>query len=309
MKVNSKPSLKGLWCTLSVVAATSAILTACGGGGGGHGGSVLYYPYEDLYGNVCITYQATPGCTFLRTTGARITVTEDPYYNYYGGGSNDLDYVVFNSSGTYADVYNYKGVYLYSQSVSSFSGYIGTGTIGLGVTGAFWEDVRNGTYWWGKNGVLYSANSFDWNYGQAINNKGARNAADTDLVALTSDANQALVKAGAAKLVDAYNMEPGRAQAVARTFNRWGVTAQARGFTTGADMETTFKDGMGVDYKSAIAAVVALRDKGDTSLMVDLTERSAAANGMTQTDVKRMWTEQYGKALASWGYNIKDYNW
>src|SRR3712207_4514014 len=85
-------------------------LMACGGGGGGHygggggssgggtvgggtgggSGDVLYYPYENGYGDICSTMESSPGCTFDRATGTRINVTYDPHYDRFLGGSDDL---------------------------------------------------------------------------------------------------------------------------------------------------------------------------------------------------------------------------
>ena len=150
--------MKNVLKVLAGVAVASAF-AACGGGGGGSsdnsGGSTytLYYPYKTVYGDVCANTEPTPGCTFLVSNGKRITVSVDPDYNKYGYGSDDLWYVQFDSAGN-AKVYNDLGQYQYTADASKFAGYVGGTTIGVGTTGMYWENVSNGTYWLGKNGVL-----------------------------------------------------------------------------------------------------------------------------------------------------------
>lgn len=126
--------------------------------------------FKDAYGDPCNNSITTPvpGCTFNVNGGTRVTVSQDAHYNRYGNGTNDMMYVIFDGSGT-GSVYNNLGVFQYNASVSGFAGYIGGTTIGVGTTGAFWESVADRTYWFGSNGVLYSANSGNANYGQAIN--------------------------------------------------------------------------------------------------------------------------------------------
>ena len=292
---------KSYWSSLFAFAGAAGLMSiaACGGGGGG-GGVVLYYPYKDLYGNVCYTFEATPGCTFLRTTGERIMVTEDPDYNR-------LWSVVFDSTGTYAAVYDQYNNFQGYKDVSEFSGYVADGLIGLGTTGLFWEDVRNGSYYWGKNGVLYSANAGEVQYLRAINNNGAATAVDTDMSALTSEANVALVDAATAKLVNEYNMDPAKARDMAETFNQWGVASASRGVTTDVDMNTTFRKAFKVDYAEAKAAVKAIAaDSSDTQLFAGVNNRSAAANGILPRHNLKMLKSFYGKALASWGYDVNE---
>lgn len=129
---------------------------------------VLLYPYETVYGDACRNSEPTPGCTFSRQTGRRITVSDDPDYDQFGYGSDDLWYVRFDGSGN-ADVYNNLGVYQYTARVNDFAGYIGGTTIGVGASGDLWENVSNKSYWFGDNGVLYSARIDASNYMQAIN--------------------------------------------------------------------------------------------------------------------------------------------
>lgn len=283
-------------------------LTACHGGGGGGSSQVLYYPYETVYGDVCSTMEPTPGCTFSRTTGERITVVSDPAYNQYGHGSSDMWFVVFNSTGTYGDVYDQYGNYQYTLSTSQFANHVGGSYIGVGTSGLFWEDIRNGTYWFGQNGVLYSANQYDWNYGQAINDASADDAADTNLAALSSEANTALVKKGAEKLAKEYGMTKEKATAVASALNRWGVASAERGYTTAADMDRTFKSVFGVDFGSALAAVKDLRS-GNKQGMRDMTNRSAAALGLKPHMAQKFIKGMYKKALASWGYDEESMSW
>lgn len=126
------------------------------------------FPFVTIDGAVCQTAEPTPGCTFFGANGTRITVTDDPNYNRSGYGSDDLWYVRFSAGGQ-AAVYNDLGQFQYYSDVSNFAGFIGQTTIGVGSTGNCWENVANGTYWLGKNGILYSANSQTANFGQAIN--------------------------------------------------------------------------------------------------------------------------------------------
>lgn len=281
-------------------------LLACGGGGGGSG-SILYYPYEDVYGNVCSTQEASPGCTFDRATGARINVAYDRHYDRYLGGSDDLWYVQFDGGGT-AAVYNEFGQFQYYTDVSSFYGWVGSTTIGVGVTGLFWEDVRNGTYWLGKNGVLYSANQFESNYGDAINDETADDATDTNFAALNSEGNKKLIKGGAEKLVKDYGFTPAKAKAVATALNAWYVSGVERGFSTTTDVDKTFRTVFGVGYGDALAAVKQYLD-GDKTGMRDLSNRSAAALGLKPHQAQKYMKGMYKKALANFGYDVETVNW
>jgi hypothetical protein len=123
---------------------------------------------QTVYGDRCTTDTPTPGCTFDGKTGARITVDRDGDYNRAGHGTDDLWYVKFDSAGN-AAVYNDLGQFQYYADVSTFAGYVSGTTIGVGTTGFYWENVANGTYWLGQNGVLYSANVGESRYAQAIN--------------------------------------------------------------------------------------------------------------------------------------------
>ncbi len=281
-------------------------MVACGGGGGSSS-SVIYYPYETVYGDVCTTREATPGCTFDNNTGLRITVKSDPHYDRYAKGSDDLWYVEFNSSGQ-AQVFDRYGTYQYTADVSSFAGYIGGTTIGVGTTGLFWEDIRSGTYWLGKNGVLYSANQLENNYGKAINDQDSGNATDTNFSAINSDGNKKLVKRAADKLVKDYGFKQDKAMVVASALNAWAVAGVERGSTTTRDIDKTFKAVFGVQYGDALSAVKGLT-LGDKSGMQDVTNRSAAALGLKPNQAQKFMKGMYKKALAQWGYDTDSISW
>ncbi len=301
---------------LAAVAGAALVATAyvgCGGGGGGStvsvggGGAVVSYPYETVYGDVCATYEATPGCTFSRTTGQRITVSADPDYDAYGFGSDDLWFVKFDSQGR-AQVYNDLGTYQYTADVSEFAGWVGNDIIGVGTSGLYWEDVRNGSYWLGKNGVLYSGNSGESNFGQAINNKNAGKASDASAAALASDSNKRLVTKAADKLVKDYQLAPAKAKAIASALNVFGVNSSERGYATTKDVDQTFKAVFGVPYSQALSAVKALQS-GDTSGMKEVTDRSASALGLKPHQAQKFVKGMYKKALASYGIDADMINW
>ncbi|MGZ3773057.1 MAG: hypothetical protein ACXVCY_03365 [Pseudobdellovibrionaceae bacterium] len=297
--------------TLSIAVATSFV--ACGGGGGGSvavsGGSsqTIYYPYQTVYGDACKTQEATPGCTFLKSNGQRIKVTADPNYNKYGQGSDNLWYVKFDSSG-HASVYNDLAQFQYTAKASDFAGYIGGNTIGVGTTGFYWENISNGTYWLGKNGVLYSANTGDSNYGQAINDKTSSKASDTNFAALNSDTNKKLVKTASEKLMKDYGFKQDKAVAVASALNSWAVAAAERGTTSEKDMDKTFKAVFGVQFSDALAAAKDLA-MGDNTAMQDLTNRSASELGLKPHQAQKFMKGMYKKALADWGYDETSINW
>lgn len=299
-----KNVLRGI---LATVVVTGFAACGGGGGGGGGGGQVIYYPYETVYGDVCQTQEASPGCTFLKSTGQRIEVTNDPHYNKGGYGSDDLWYVKFDSRGE-AAVYDDLGRFQYYADVSEFAGYVGGTTIGVGTTGFYWEDISNGTYWLGKNGVLYNANSGESNYGQAINDKTASSASDTNFAALNSDANKQLVKMASDRLMKEYGFKQDKAVAVASALNSWAVAAAERGTTSEKDMDKTFKAVFGVQFSDALAAAkdLSLGDKGG---MQDLTNRSAAALGLKPHQAQKFMKGMYKKALANWGYDESSFNW
>lgn len=294
---------------LSLVGASvvASFIAACGGGGGGGSAPVLYYPYETVYGDTCSTMEATPGCTFLKSTGERITVTEDPDYNRFGYGSDDLWYVKFDFSGR-AAVYNDLGKFQYYADVSEFAGYIGGSTIGVGTTGLFWENVSGGTYWLGDNGVLYSANSLDSNYGEAINDNSADDASDSNFAALSSESNKKLIQLASNKLQKDYGFKKEKATAVASALNSWAVAAAERGATTTKDMDKTFRAVFGVQYGDALSAVKDLR-AGDMNSMKELTNRSADALGLKPHQAQKFIKNMYRKALAQWGYDADSINW
>lgn len=299
-----KDSKKYIWAVALTLASASAFV---GCGGGGSSSPVIYYPYETVYGDVCSTTEPTPGCTFLRSNGERVTVIADPHYNDYGSGSDDLWYVKFYSDGS-ADVYDQFGDYVETRGVEDFAGWIGGNTIGVGTSGLFWENVSGGTYWLGKNGVLYDANSYSSNYGEAINNKESSEASDTNFAALNSESNKAIVKAGANKLMKDYGLEASKAEAVASALNTWAVAASERGYSTAQDMDVTFKSVFGVNFNSALAAVQDLKD-GNTAKMKDMTDRSAAALGLKPHQAQKFIKGMYKKALAQWGYDSDSVSW
>lgn len=283
------------------------------GGSGGSGGSddILKYPYETVYGDVCRgSSEPTPGCTFSRSTGQRITVSMDPDYDQYGYGSDDLWYVKFDSSGN-ADVYNDLGVFQYSTNINKFAGFVGGTTIGVGTTGTFWENVAGGTYWFGDNGVLYSADTLKSNFGQAINNKGAKKATDTNSKALASETNQKLIKAGAAKLVKEYKLTNSKAIAVASALNSWAVMGAERGKVTTGDMDKTFKTVFGVKFNEALSAVNAFRNgSADADARArDLTNRSAATLGLKPDQAKDFIKGMYKGAIEEAGMTVDDIQW
>lgn len=308
MKVTTIKALLGL----SVI----ALLSSCGGGGGGgshHGGGsvdIIKYPYETVYGSECVGYEPTPGCTFSTSTDLRITVSEDPHYDRYGYGSDDMQFVEFDHLGR-GKIFNINGEFVDYADVSKFAGYIGGTTIGVGTTGFFWENVANGTYWFGKNGVLYSANTGDSNYGEAINNKNSGKGTNTNIIALKSAANTNLVKKGAAKLVKNYGFTQEKATAVASALNSWAVLGAERGKVTGADMSKTFKAVFGVQFSDALAAVKGLQ-VGKLDGMKEVTNRSASALGLKPHQAQEFIKDMYAGALKSYGYDaktIKDANW
>lgn len=304
-KMNLKTVAKAL-----VAVAVPAMLTACGGGGGGGGGSsspVIYYPYETVYGDACTTSQPIPGCTFNASNGTRVVVNQDPNYNRYGYGSDDLGYVKFDGAGG-ANVYDDLGNFKYSTSASHFAGFVSGTTIGVGTSGLFWENVAGKTYWLGKNGVLYSANPANSNFGQAINNQNASKAVSTSFAALNAAANKALVKAGAQKLMKQYGFSQEKATAVASALNRWAVSGASRGYTTDADMDQAFKGVFGVKFSSALTAARGLV-VGNKADMQDLTQQSAMALGLTPAQAQKFMKGMYKKAMAQWGYNVDAYNW
>lgn len=285
-------------------------LAACGGGGGGGGGqssTVLYSPYETVYGDVCATQQPTPGCTFLTSNGQRVKVVADPDYGKAGHGSDDMWYVKFDGSGS-AAVYDQYGHFQYYANPKDFAGFIGGTTIGVGTTGLFWENVAGGTYWLGKNGVLYNAMPDEGNYGQAINDKSSSKASDTNFAALKSDTNKKLVQMASDKLMKEYGFQQEKATAVASALNSWAVAAAERGQTTPADMDKTFKSVFGVKFADALTAVQQFQN-GNSSGMADLTNRSAAALGLKPDQAQKFIKGMYRKSLASWGYDVDQVNW
>ena len=290
----------------------TSLLAACGGGGGGGGtvpnsGGTIYYPYETVYGSICTTSEPTPGCTF-NYNGTRVVVSQDPHYDRYGYDSDDLWYVVFDSNG-YGQVYNDLGDYQYTSYVSNFAGYVGGKYIGVGTSGLYWENISNGTYWLGKNGVLYNANGGESNFGEAINNDDADEASDTNMVALSSESTKALVAKAAQKIMKDYEgFTKEKATAVASALNRYAVSGVEKGYVTTANVDKTIKAVFGVDYQSALKAVQDLQ-AGDKSSMKSLTNRSADALGLKPSQAQKFIKGMYKKALAQYGYDIDQVEW
>ena len=319
-------TLKRLALGASLTLAIS-ILSACGGGGGGTsysgggssgGGSddVVRYPYETVFGDACRgSSEVTPGCTFVRATGARATVSMDPSYDSQGYGSDDVWYVKFDSSGN-AKVYDDLG-HVQTDSTgrdkvyraSDFAGYIaGTrSTIGVGVTGAFWEDVAGKQYWFGKNGVLFSAETGAGNYGQAINNKNAGQANNTNSKALKSASNVSLIKAGA-KNLQALGLKPAKAMAVASALNSMAVMSAERGAITESDYNRAFTTmSGGVEFREALAAFKSYSE-GDKAPARELTKRSGASLGLTPEENEAYVKALYRASLSKWGYDVDQIN-
>ncbi|MCX7674656.1 MAG: hypothetical protein N2Z70_02350 [Bdellovibrionaceae bacterium] len=303
--------------TGAIWALTAQLMTGCGGGGsvsvgigvgvGGGGGTALYYPYETVYGDICATTEPTPGCTFDRRTGQRITVSQDPHYDRYFGASDDMWYVEFDNRGV-ARVYDEDGRFRYYADVSQFAGWVGGTYIGVGTSGAYWEDIRNGTYWLGKNGVLYSANLLESNFGQAINEDGASEETITSLVATRTAANRKLVANAAEKLAKKYEMPIERARVIASSLNSFAVAGVERGFVTSKDVDQTFRAVFGVPFQSALTAIKDLQ-KGETAAITELTQQSAQYLGLKPHQAKEFVKDMYRSALAEYGYNIDDVNW
>ncbi len=311
--MNARMNMK---TTLGAVAtATVALLLSACGGGGGHGHhspDTLYYPYETVYGDICSTMEPTPGCTFSRSTGERITVEHDPDYDRTGFGSDDLWFVNFDANGN-GKVFNEFGHFVEFRHASEFPGYVGSDVsgrqmIGVGTTGLYWEQVNNGRYWLGRNEVLYSGEIHNVNYGQAINNQSSGQASDTNFAALNSDTNKLLVKKGAEKLVKEYGFKKDKATAVASALNSWAVASAERGKTSTRDMDKTFKATFGVQFSDALAAVKDLA-AGDKSSMQGLTNRSAAALGLKPDQAQDFMKRMYKKALSDFGYDTDSFSW
>lgn len=296
-----------------------SILSACGGGGGGQPGSynppavdtgdILRYPYETVYGDACrSTSEVTPGCTFSRATGLRVTVSADPSYDSQGYGSDDLWYVEFDYSGN-GTVRDDLGNFQKYADASEFAGYVkgtyGSSTkIGVGTTGAFWESVAGNTYWFGKNGVLYSAKVGASNYGQAINNKKAKQISDANAKKVKSASNQALIKAGALKL-QGLGLSASKATAVASAMNSMAIMNSERGVITHEDFNRTFKTlSGGVAYSDALAAVNAFV-QGNKAPARELAQRSASALGLTAEEGEAYMKGLFKPQLSKIGYDVE----
>ncbi len=301
---------------LIIAALGVAALTSCtnggynpGGGNNGGGGPVdpIYYPYETVYGDICKTQQPTPGCTFSRQTGQRVTVSSDPAYDSGGFGSDDMWYVTFDSKGQ-ARVFNDLGVFQYVANNSQFAGFINGTTIGVGNSSLYWENVATKTYWFGKNGVLYSANKGAYNFGQAINTKDAKNASDVNSKAINSDINKKIILAGADKLTKQYGLSANKAVAVASALNSWAVMGAERGKVTTKDMDKTFETVFGVKFNQAISAFKDFQN-GNTDGARELTNRTANTLGLKPDQAKEFVKGMYKGAIEKSGYKVDQINW
>ena len=234
-------------------------------------------------------------------------VSADPNSDRYGYGSDDLWFVKFDSSGR-AQVYNDLGQFQYNANINEFAGHIGGNTIGVGTTGLFWENVANRTYWFGKNGVLFNANPGSSKFGEAINNKDAKLAFDVNSKAIKAESNQALIKAGAAKLQKEYGLSASKALGVASALNAWAIAGHERGKITSRDMDLTVKAVFGIEFKEALAA---FRDfeSGDNTAARELTNRSANALGLKPDQAKEFIKGMYKSTLNKMGVNAADINW
>ncbi len=312
-------TLKRLALGASLTIAIS-LLSACGGGGSTSGGGstgsdssdIVRYPYETVFGDACrSTSEVTPGCTFVRATGQRATVSADPSYNSQGFGSDDVWYVKFDSSGralvyddlgrVQKDAYGNDKVY----RPSDFAGYIAgsRSTIGVGVTGAFWEDVAGKQYWFGKNGVLFSANTNASNYGQAINNKNAGQANNTNSKAIKSASNISLIQSGA-KNLEAMGLKADKALAVASALNSMAVMSAERGAITESDYNRAFTTmSGGVEFRDALKAFKSYSE-GDKAPARELTRRSGAALGLSADENEAYVKALYRQSLSKWGYDV-----
>ncbi len=319
-----KLSNKNLIKSAGVILAALA-MSACGGGTTSSGGGVIvlppsggggvivtppavvYGPYETVFGAPCAGSEPTPGCTFNRGTMTRVKVTQDPHFDRYGYDADDLSYVKFDFLGqgiVYDDLGNVTAV----RDVSNFAGYVGGTSIGVGSTSLFWENVAGKTYWLGKNGVLYNANSFSSNFGEAINSDDADDALDTNLTAISSAKNKALIKKAAAKLQKDFKLPAAKATAVASALNRFAITAQERGTVSTSEINKTFKTVFGVDYKTAQAAAKDLAN-GQKSAMQAMNAQSAKALGLKPAQAQAFIKGMYKSSLAQWGVDIEAVNW
>lgn len=109
-----------------------------------------------------------PGFTFHFPGGQRVQVSDEPEYNRHGNGVDDLWYIEFDSMGI-GSLYDEQGRFQALISVAQCAGYIRGTLLGLGADPEQWENVAQGTYWVGCNGVLYSANEDEPRYRLAVN--------------------------------------------------------------------------------------------------------------------------------------------
>ena len=173
---------------------------------------------------------------------------------------------------------------------------MGGNYVGVGSTGYYWEDVRNGQYYLGLNWVLYSGNIYDNNFGRAVNDSSAGLSRDTNLSALASEDNERLVQAAAGRLENKYGFASDRALVVASALNQWAVAGAERGYTTDRDMDASFRQVFGVDYSEAQSLMREAYVTQDTSALVN---RSASALGLRPSQAEEFLKSMYSEILGN----------
>ncbi|MCB0366046.1 MAG: hypothetical protein KDD68_11690, partial [Bdellovibrionales bacterium] len=124
--------------------------------------------------------------------------------------------------------------------------------------------------------------------------------------ALNSEANKALIKKGADKLINKYGFKPDKAEAVASALNRWSVGVYERGKSTERDMDKAFKGTFGgMDFRTATAAVKDYMS-GDYGSAKEKVNRSASAMGLRADQLLRFMGDAYAKPLTSFGYDVEE---
>lgn len=146
------------------------------------------------------------------------------------------------------------------------------------------------------------------NFGQAINNKVASKATDTNFAALNSESNKKLIKLGAEKLVKDYGFKKDKATVIASALNSFAVTASVRGKVSTKDMNKTIQAVFGVEFSEALAAVKELKS-GNKNSMQELTQRSASALGLKPHQAQQFIKGMYKNALSQWGYDVDQVMW
>lgn len=104
---------KNLMMKLLGVVMVSGFLSACSGTIVVDNSDPYYHAWYDVYGSYCGTGYPTSGCNFY-SSGAKITMTDDPYY------SSGIH--LYNDVWTYTDSYGYR---------RTFSGYAWLSSSGI----------------------------------------------------------------------------------------------------------------------------------------------------------------------------------